>query len=148
MHLFAPMGKAPPILNFFRMMAGTTRLELATSASTALLCNRLILNGVGGHLLIPQGTACHLLSSPYCTQIVFNPQAELPVRLAIPLNVFKCVFQFDAMALQNSVDFHAGLVTQRLKQSCDEENRMAGNKSVTEQSDSVTIHNLSHALVR
>jgi hypothetical protein len=33
-HLFAPMGKTPPILNFFRMMAGTTRLELATSAVT------------------------------------------------------------------------------------------------------------------
>jgi hypothetical protein len=34
MHLFAPMGKTPPILNFFGMMAGTTRLELATSAVT------------------------------------------------------------------------------------------------------------------
>jgi hypothetical protein len=32
---FAPMGKTPPILNFFGMMAGTTRLELATSAVTA-----------------------------------------------------------------------------------------------------------------
>ncbi len=28
------MGKTPPILNFFGMMAGTTRLELATSAVT------------------------------------------------------------------------------------------------------------------
>src|ERR1700758_972105 len=36
----------------------------------ALRCNRLKSNGVGGHLLIPQGTACHLLSSPYCTQIL------------------------------------------------------------------------------
>ncbi len=27
-------------------------------------------------------------------------QVELPVRLAIALNVFQCVFQFDAMALQ------------------------------------------------
>src|SRR6267142_5703049 len=31
--------------------------------------NRLISNGVGGHLLIPPGTGCHFLSSPYCTQI-------------------------------------------------------------------------------
>jgi hypothetical protein len=37
MHLFAPMGKTPPILNFFGMMAGTTRLELATSAVTVLM---------------------------------------------------------------------------------------------------------------
>src|SRR5216684_3339905 len=43
-------------------MAGTTRLELATSAVT-------VSNGVGGHFLIPQGTGCHFLSSPYCTQI-------------------------------------------------------------------------------
>src|SRR5258708_22857112 len=43
-------------------MAGTTRLELATSAVT-------VSNGVGGHLLIPQDTRCHFLSSPYCTQI-------------------------------------------------------------------------------
>jgi hypothetical protein len=28
------MGKTPPILNFSGMMAGTTRLELATSAVT------------------------------------------------------------------------------------------------------------------
>src|ERR1700731_2539953 len=42
-------------------MAGTTRLELPTSAVT---------DGVGGHRLIPQGTACHFLSSPYCTQIL------------------------------------------------------------------------------
>ena len=47
-------------------MAGTTRLELATSAVTG---NLLISNGVGGHLLIPQDTICHLLSSPYCPQI-------------------------------------------------------------------------------
>src|SRR6185295_6379431 len=47
---------------FWKEMAGTTRLELATSAVT-----------VGGHLLIPQGTVCHFLSSPYCTQIVFAP---------------------------------------------------------------------------
>jgi hypothetical protein len=33
-HLFAPRGKTSPILNFFGMMAGTTRLELATSAVT------------------------------------------------------------------------------------------------------------------
>src|SRR5271163_4992046 len=38
--------------------------------SAALLCNRLISNGVGGHHLIHQGTVGHLLSSPYCTQIV------------------------------------------------------------------------------
>jgi hypothetical protein len=31
------MGKTPPILNFFGMMAGTTRLELATSAVTERL---------------------------------------------------------------------------------------------------------------
>jgi hypothetical protein len=31
------MGKTPPILNFFGMMAGTTRLELATSAVTESL---------------------------------------------------------------------------------------------------------------
>jgi hypothetical protein len=36
-HLFAPMGKTTSILNFFGMMAGTTRLELATSAVTAFL---------------------------------------------------------------------------------------------------------------
>lgn len=30
----------------------------------ALLCNGLILNGVGGHLLIPRGTACHPLIVP------------------------------------------------------------------------------------
>ncbi len=41
-------------------------------------------------------------------------QAELPVRLPIPLNVFQSVFQFDAMALQKSIDFHPGLVTQQL----------------------------------
>ena len=41
MHLFAPMGKAPPILNFFGMMAGTTRLELATSAVTGQRSNQL-----------------------------------------------------------------------------------------------------------
>ena len=42
MHLFAPMGKTPPIHNFFGMMAGTTRLELATSAVTgrAVVGNR------------------------------------------------------------------------------------------------------------
>ena len=39
MHLFAPMGKTPPILNFFGMMAGTTRLELATSAVTKWFYN-------------------------------------------------------------------------------------------------------------
>jgi len=33
----------------------------------SLLCNRLISNGVGGHLLMPQGAVCHFLSSPYCT---------------------------------------------------------------------------------
>jgi hypothetical protein len=31
-------------------------------------------------------------------------QAESPVRVAIPLNVFQCVFQFDAMALQKGID--------------------------------------------
>jgi len=41
-------------------------------------------------------------------------QAELPVRVAIPLNVFQCVFQFDAMALQKGIDFHPGLVTKQL----------------------------------
>src|SRR3981189_3643082 len=39
--------------------------------------NRLISNGVGGHLLIPQGTVGHLLSSPYCTRIVLCPLARL-----------------------------------------------------------------------
>jgi len=34
-HLFVPMAKTPSILKFFGMMAGTTRLELATSAVTA-----------------------------------------------------------------------------------------------------------------
>ncbi len=38
------------------------------------------------------------------------------MRLAIPLNVFQCVFQFDAMALQKCIDFHACLVTQQLAQ--------------------------------
>jgi hypothetical protein len=38
------------------------------------------------------------------------------VRVAIPLNVFQCVFQFDAMALQKGIDFHPGLVTQQLAQ--------------------------------
>jgi hypothetical protein len=33
-------------------------------------------------------------------------QAELPVRLAIPFNVFQCVFQFDPVALQKGIDFH------------------------------------------
>ena len=41
MHLFAPMGKTPPIPNFFGMMAGTTRLELATSAVTGQRSNQL-----------------------------------------------------------------------------------------------------------
>ncbi len=38
------------------------------------------------------------------------------MRLAIPLNVFHCVFQFNAMALQKGIDFHPGLVTQQLAQ--------------------------------
>jgi hypothetical protein len=29
----------------------------------------LLSNGVGGHPLIPRGTGCHFLLSPYCTQI-------------------------------------------------------------------------------
>ena len=37
----------------------------------ALLCNRLISNGFGGHTLIPQETVCHFLSSPHCTQRLF-----------------------------------------------------------------------------
>ena len=41
-------------------------------------------------------------------------QAESPVRLAIPLNVFERVFQFDAMALQKRINFHTGFVTQQL----------------------------------
>jgi transposase len=32
-----------------------------------LLLKLLLSNGVGGHLLVPQGTGCHFLSSPYCT---------------------------------------------------------------------------------
>jgi hypothetical protein len=44
-------------------------------------------------------------------------QAELPVCLAILLNVFQHVFQCDAMALQKGIDFHPGLVTQQLAQS-------------------------------
>jgi hypothetical protein len=44
-------------------------------------------------------------------------QAELSVCFAIPLNVFQCVFQFDAMALQKGIDFHPGLVTKQLAQS-------------------------------
>jgi len=44
------------VLTLLERMAGTTRLELATSAVTA--------NGVGGHLLIPQGTGCHFLIVP------------------------------------------------------------------------------------
>src|SRR5712664_1773168 len=56
-------------LTLLERMAGTTRLELATSAVTA--------NGVGGHLLIPHGTGCHFLSSPYCTRIVLCPLARL-----------------------------------------------------------------------
>jgi hypothetical protein len=36
------------------------------------------------------------------------------VGLAIPLNVFKCAFQFDAVALQKSIDLHPGFVTQQL----------------------------------
>jgi hypothetical protein len=43
-------------------------------------------------------------------------QAELSVCFAIQLNVFHCVFQFDAMALQKGIDFHPGLVTQQLAQ--------------------------------
>jgi hypothetical protein len=43
-------------------------------------------------------------------------QAELPVRVAIPLNVFQCVFQFDAMVLQKGMDFHPSLVTEQLAQ--------------------------------
>ena len=35
------MGKTPPIHNFFGMMAGTTRLELATSAVTGQRSNQL-----------------------------------------------------------------------------------------------------------
>jgi hypothetical protein len=40
----------------------------------------------------------------------------LPVCLAIPLNVFQCVFQFDAMALQKGIDFHPSLVSQQVAQ--------------------------------
>jgi hypothetical protein len=35
------------------------------------ICNRLISNGVGGHLLILYGTVRHFLSSPYCARILF-----------------------------------------------------------------------------
>ena len=42
--------------------------------------------------------------------------AELPVRLAILLNVFHRVFQFDAVTLQKGINFHAGFVTQHLTQ--------------------------------
>ena len=47
MHLFAPMGKTPPIHNFFGMMAGTTRLELATSAVTETCGSRQPLDSSG-----------------------------------------------------------------------------------------------------
>jgi hypothetical protein len=58
-------------------MAGTTRLELATSAVTVQrFDNRLISNGVGGHLLRPPGTVGQLLSSPYCTQILFVASSD------------------------------------------------------------------------
>lgn len=43
-------------------------------------------------------------------------QAELPVRVAISLNVFQRVFQFDAMALQKGIDFDSRLVTHQLAQ--------------------------------
>ena len=43
-------------------------------------------------------------------------QTELPVRVAIPLNVFQSVFQFDAMALQKGIDFDSRLVTKQLAQ--------------------------------
>ena len=42
MHLFAPMRKTPPIPNLFGMMAGTTRLELATSAVTVSHCKTVL----------------------------------------------------------------------------------------------------------
>jgi hypothetical protein len=51
-------------------------------------------------------------------------QAELLVRVAIPLDVFHCVFQFDAMALQKGVDFHPGLVTKELSANLQEAPRM------------------------
>jgi hypothetical protein len=51
-------------------MAGTTRLE--TRGLCRDRCNRLISNGVGGHLLILYGTVRHFLSSPYCTQILVS----------------------------------------------------------------------------
>ena len=63
MHLFAPMGKTPPIHNFFGMMAGTTRLELATSAVTggdvkySQQLTRLL--GTAKYLIIP-GSRTHL----------------------------------------------------------------------------------------
>jgi hypothetical protein len=43
-------------------------------------------------------------------------QAELSVRFPIPLSVFQCVFQFDAMALQKGIDYYPGLITQQLAQ--------------------------------
>ena len=36
------------------------------------------------------------------------------MRLAIPFNVFQCVFQFDAVALQKGIDFHPSFVTRQL----------------------------------
>src|SRR5438552_12284834 len=47
------MGKTPPIHNFFGMMAGTTRLELATSAVTETCGSRqpLGLSGYAGSFL-------------------------------------------------------------------------------------------------
>jgi hypothetical protein len=53
--------------------------------------NRLISNGVGGHLLIPQGTVCQLLSSPYCTQILFVSNRLLSV--ALTFSPFDILFQ-------------------------------------------------------
>ena len=46
-----------------------TRTRDLCRDSAALSYNRLISNSVGGHSLVPQGTECHFLSSPYCTQI-------------------------------------------------------------------------------
>jgi hypothetical protein len=83
-HLFAPMGKTPPILNFFGMMAGTTRLELATSAVTESLdikrCRRTSFDTLRYRtslLIVPllyPDSACPLarLLSPFLTLLAFG----------------------------------------------------------------------------
>ena len=60
------MGKTPPILNFFGMMAGTTRLELATSAVTGFISTCNDLQEHGRHPKLLQDNIRHCNCVPRC----------------------------------------------------------------------------------